>query len=245
MSTVKRIFPLPLNADQKSRRSKTRRRRLKATALAIGLATAWGGEANADVIVHLEVTPTRTLRDAYVYYTNNQSSANYFSLGALPENQTSSFNHLLDGEFENEPEKLLPTFNNPNVGYWVIGVFDKEDTPGVSVSFREATVVPTGTPWEDIFTVDEQHVANLFSLPFDDQFGVFIYRYGDPLYNPDAILPTHYGAYSTLVNFSDAEYGGTAIATIVPEPSSIILVGAAGVILLGGAYRRRVNCPCN
>jgi hypothetical protein len=224
------------------------RQRLKAAALAIGLATAWGGEANAEVLLQLDISPTRTLRDAYVYYANNISSARFISLGTLPENETSTFYHLLDGQFDDAPQKLLPTSDRPNVGYWVIGVYDEENASGIGVSFRNETVVSEGTPWSSVFFgPNEQTIAGALTTSsfLDFTFRSFIDMYGNPSYTPSAKLPTHYGEYSTLVNFSDATYGGTAIARIVPEPSSIILVGAAGVFLVGGVLRRRVSEPCN
>lgn len=233
------------NSVDRKRPRKRIRQRLKAAALAIGLATAWGGEACAETMVQLEVTPTRTLRDAWVYYANNQSSARFVSLGTLPENTTTTFLHVLNGEFEDRPSKLLPTLSNPNVGYWVIGVYDDGDASGIGVSFREETVVAPGTSWDDVFIYDEADIVDSLTTEFTRTFGDFVDNYGNPLYRAEAILPTHYGTHSTLVNFSDAEFGGTALATIVPEPSSIILVGTAGVFLVGSAFRRRVNQPCN
>lgn len=244
-----RWFPRRFEWASKPRKTKLMRRRAKAAALAVGLATAWGGEASADVIMRLDVTPTRTLSNTYVYYANNISTASIRSLGVLPANQTTTFTHILNEQYDKKPEYLVPTPSYPRVGYWVIGVFEEGDTPSISVSFPSDSPITSGAQWSDIFgQQDELQLANFLMWSFDSESFLnsnFVAGYGNPGYKPNAILPTHYGEYGTLVNFSTAAFGGTVLATIVPEPTSIVLASAAGVFLMGVCLKRGSKQSCD
>jgi hypothetical protein len=226
--------------------SKTRRRKLRTAGLVLGLATAWGGEAQADVTLRLELTPEQTLTNAYVLYNNNVSTGLFRFLGTVPGGQTTVFHHpLLDGEvlsdWQSQPESYV-SFPGNGAAYSIIAVYGA--ATGVTVSFPNDDVVTQGKTWDELFNPTPPFEYAEADIITDFQTNAPAYEalslLGDHTRCPpySTLLNTAYGSHATLVNFSDATFGGTAFARVVPEPASwILVVSAAGATF--GACRRR------
>jgi hypothetical protein len=214
------------------------RRGLKTGCLAIGMATAWGGEARSEVIFEISVRPTVALTDAWVFYNVNCTSGEMESLGALPANETTVRTQSLTWYTPDnlwQDGRLLP--------YMLVGLYDDGGTPGVVVSFPSGSTMPGS--WTQVFdssphsyynyTEDEvvQGVHTASTDPYGTLFW-FMCDYGGRYPDPCA---TEYNQTSTLVGFSNPFDAGTATVRVVPEPSTyVLLLGAAGIFLL---QRRR------
>jgi hypothetical protein len=209
-------------------------RGLKTGCLALGMATAWGGEARSDVICEVSVRPTVALTDAWVFYGVNCTSGAMESLGALPANQTTVRTQSLTGYTPDnvwQDGRLLP--------YMLVGLYDDGGTPGVVVSFASGSAMPDS--WTQVFgssphsyyNYTEEEVIQGVHAASTDPYGTlfwFMCDYGSGYSKPCA---TEYNQPSMLVGFSDPFDAGTATVRVVPEPSTFVLVlGAAGVFLL-------------
>lgn len=213
----------------KSRRFGRSKKRLdfKAACLSIGLATAWAAPAQA-ATVHLEVTPESTITEAYVgYYHLNNSSVNVLFLGTLQGGQTSHFDH----DFPGVPTSAFEGFDD---AYLVMGLYDEGGSQGVAFSFFDDSPITTDETWDSSVKGrtghTEQNVVDglLGTRPFS--VSGFFNAHRSSRASP-------YGSEATMIFYSAATFGGTAIATIVPEPTtSVILVSAFGIVSL---VRRR------
>jgi len=221
----------------------SRRPQKLARCLTVALATAWGGAActgaAAAATVHLEVTPTQTLTTAYaVYYNKNSSGVFSFPLGTLPAGQTTSFDH--DFPFVDpsafDPSPPFTQYWEP-VGYGIVGLFGEGDATGATFSFQNSDAIDSGATFESLFTAQNGFTEASFISTLNS-FPTFA---GSWVNTFDHLLKVPYGSQATLVNFSTAAFGGTAIAT-VPEPAGWVLL-----VLGGGAFfwlpRRRASCP--
>lgn len=232
------------------RRRSNRLRKLRAACLSLGLATAWGGSASADVTVLLTVTPSVTLTDAVVVFGNNVSTESYFPIGDLPAGQTTTLRHTLTGEFEDAPEKLAVDVDAPFTGYYLAAGYERDDAQGVVLAFRDDAVVTAGHEWADLFLVQDSYssyhnviesemLAALANGQVLDNLSSYA-RSGDgPSWNTNAnLLNTPYGETSVLVGFSTATALGSMTVSIVPEPAAFAIVACAlGVWSVGGLRR--------
>lgn len=238
-------------ADAQSDVCRGRRRfgKLKSACLAAGLSAAWAGNAEG-AMFRVSVTPNQTISNARIYYHNGVTTSNFIHLGLLPANVTSVFEHTVTiGGFD-DSYWFDTSFRNP--GYVIIGLNDDEGH-GVTVSFPNDDVVVNSLTWEETFDTpdpfdpdarvytEEEVIATLEN---DLNPTGFVDSYED-FYAPEAgrrlpYLVTYFGEESTLVSFSTAGFGGTAIVEEVPEPSTFVLVvTSAGVLAL--ACRRQAR----
>jgi len=217
--------------------------KFKAACLAVGLSTAWAGDAGAGLIEFRgSFTPTRTIQDAVIYYFNGVTSAHFFKLGMLPANQTTTIEHSIFLSFDNGVV-LDTSFRSP--GYVIAGWYEDDAGPGVTVSFPNNSPIDGSQTWDDVFSTNvpfaPSHVYTeaevLEILQAGEIPSGFLSTYEDYF---DATIPkrlpyliTHFNQEATLINFSVADFGGTAIVEVVPEPSTLILlVCAAGVLFV-------------
>ncbi len=222
---------ITLNSWKQRLMFSARRRRLakRATAcLAVSLATAWAAPSQATTI-RLEVSPAQDITNAWVgYLFKNTSSADWFRLGTLPGGQVSEF----ETEFPGVPESAF--VNGPpgdpftSAGYYLVGVYNEGATNGITASSQDDSPIVNGATWDSTFgqrfgSNDEQEVADRLA------FWVINFQM--------SATKVLYGTEAVLVNYSTAAFGGTAIATIVPEPATwTLLVMGAGFCLI---YARR------
>jgi len=206
------------------------KRSIKAGCLALGMATAWGGEAKADLFLQVSAHPTRTLTNAFVYYTGNNSIAGLESLGTLPADETTVLYRPIQGEENNYP-----------FGHCVVvGLYYDGANPGVSVSFADDSVLTSHAQWADIFECapvshynhsESEYIDALNQAAGGDLTPLWncLYYRGSSPYPVGALFSNE----GTLVNFSDPAFGGvvTAQLTTVPEPATwVLLIGVAGTL---------------
>ena len=239
---MKKIFSRSLFGRRCPSRSWKKRsgKKLKAACLAIGLASAWGGEAEAaDLTLRLEVEPVVTLTDAVVFYFNGVTSGDWRFLGTLPEGVTSTFTHTLVPKGPFQPQDFLDTESSLKPGYIVTGLYDDGGQPGVSVSFPDTGPIVAMQTWDEAFApidpfdglFSEADIVSILSVggvpndflndfarTFDASQGQW-FRY----------LSAPVNTQATLVQFSDATFGGTTTLTAVPEPSSFVLICLASL----------------
>jgi hypothetical protein len=240
---MKRTNAKPVGGTKKKRISK-----FKAACLAAGLSTAWAAEADADQLFRASITPTESLRNAVIYYFNGVTSPHFFKLGLLPANETTVAYHNIHLPF---PDTVWfdTSFRAP--GYAIAGWYEGEDGPGVSISFSNNSPILGNNTWDEVFDTllpfDPPQVYSeadvLAVLQNDGIPSGFFDAYNDyfvasiPKRLP--YLVTYINHESNLINFSNADYGGTAIVEAVPEPSTLVLmVTAAGVLMV--VARKRV-----
>jgi hypothetical protein len=210
--------------------------KIKAGCLALGMATAWGGEARGDIVSIGSVNPTIQLHNAFLYYGNNISTADMMSLGTLPVGET-NFSHT-DFYWEDLPD-AYSQIDGHRPGYVLIGLYG-ETQPGVAISF------PNGTSqsWSQIFESSsayawqrypESTVAGYLQNALtseDDYYQLlsFLRYYGDFKYKINGCpCATEYGHTGTIVCFSDPLPAGEIDVDIVPEPATwVFLIGLAG-----------------
>ena len=203
--------------------------RLKKACLAAGLATAWGGEAHADLTFEASITPTQTITNAWMFYHQNVTSPLWgLSLGTLPANQTSQFLH--PNQLTNFPDSIW-TSPTATTGYIIIGLYNEGGAPGVVVSMPNGNAISLAQTWEQYFArpssdyrTEAQIVADLQqgNVPTD-----FLAAYGDYFDassgNRLRELSTQLGKGATLVGFSTATFLGTAHVAL-PEPATLTLI---------------------
>jgi hypothetical protein len=217
-------------ARTKHRRWSRKRKKLaklKQACLAVGLATAWSGEANAELTFTPSITPTQTISNAWIYYHQNATSPlNGISLGILPANQTTTFEH--PNPLSNFPDNV---WFSGRSGYVVIGLYDNAGEPSVAVSMPDASAILASQTWEQLFTRPEPFYYSEAEVVAELQQGNFpsSFMEGNADYFDDASgqwvqkLVTPIGDPATLVGFSTATFLGAAHVP-VPEPSSLVLV---------------------
>jgi hypothetical protein len=205
---------LPRKSRQRHRLPKKK----AAAVLSLGLATAWGADAVA-TDVHLHVRPTETIYEPYaLYYNLNGSYTALFDLGSsIPGDQTTSFQHS------------LPWASSEFRGYSVIGLHGPVDGRGLTLSFPDNSRISNGGTWESFIT-EVYGAPNLFyPTPW------IIAQWGNNYASTfqlsfPSFIETDFGSRATITNYSVAEYGGWALAT-VPEPATcVLLVTLTGVL---------------
>jgi hypothetical protein len=241
---------------------KKRRRKLRTAGLALGLVTAWGSESLADARLKLELTPEQTLTNALVMYGNNVSTAFSVLLGTVPGGVTTTYFHdMRDSEIVGcdwvcDPESYLPGGNKASF-YAVIGLYEGAEGTGVTVSFPNDDSIVNMETWESTFQHPSAPSFYRFEKPtiisdllaaaphpmfpkhvITEHVEEMLEAYGEPDAYLGGPIATDYGTNAVLVNFSEAAFGGTAFAELVPEPASwMLLVSAAGMAI--GIGRRR------
>lgn len=244
-----------------------KRPRTLATAgcVALGLATAWGGEAEADITFKVEVTPAHDLLDAFVYFGNNATAPTLRSLGPLEGGKPHESTHTLTpAELEHSPARFETLFSDGGklpLGFAVAGLYQRDEDFGITVSMPDRLLLDEGGSWEDFasappllgFDDSEEQVADQYlgvSMEQPDYWSMvipYIYHGYTESYNNSRSVPeeyrderylTLYGKEATLISFRDTRFAGTAIVTIVPEPQSVFYVVAFACMALATGGNR-------
>ncbi|MBN2023600.1 MAG: hypothetical protein JW809_12515 [Pirellulales bacterium] len=229
---------------KKSRKRRSWRSGLKAGCVALGMATAWGGQADAGVMSLVSITPEVDLTHAFVYYGNNVTSGMIKSLGDLPGGQTTTVSQT--GFIVDFPQHYDET-NGHRPTYAVIALYDEGGSPGVAISFPNDDPIAMNRSWDDIFRYsyypgagyDEEEVVNsLLQSENEDPSGgpldwFLCFAMSDSTATGDHCA-TEYGQQATLICFSNATFGGTVTVDVVPipEPAAwVLVIGMAGALL--------------
>jgi hypothetical protein len=226
--------------SQKKNKSKNKNRKwksgLKAGCLALGLATAWGGEAKAETLFEVSITPSTTLNNAYLYYGSNTSGNLMTSLGTLLAGETKT---IIQTHWAN-PEDFVSPEGYSQPAYALIGLYGDTSNPGIAISFPNDDLIQQHKTWADVFETtgvpawDDSKEEVLYDFEraiggFDGYLSTFISYKGG---RDSTLCGTDYGQTGTIVCFSEATYGGTITVNMVPEPASwVLLIGAAGSLL--------------
>ncbi len=198
-----------------------------ATCASLGLATAWAAPAAATT-VRLEVTPTLSLREAWVgYYHLNDSSVNQRFLGDVPAGQTSVYLH----DFPQVPPEAFSSSR----GYLLVGLYGEPGSESVMLSYINDSPITNGETWDSfILPISDDEKQKVI----DGLSGTWPFSVGAFFNGVSGELGQDFGNQVTLVHYSLAGFGGTAIAT-VPEPATwVLVVGAAGILPLVRRNRR-------
>ncbi len=185
------------------------------------------------------VNPSSALSNAYLYIQYDDSSNTHwgvpFALGDLPSGESSfSFTIELPADIQNID------------WYSVFGIYD-ESNDGVSVSMFGTTadcIVSNAISFSDVFkdsnyAYSESDVAEYLRANNEaDISGFGLYFAGYAFFYNGSDIGWYFssmGDSSTLVNFSDPTYNGTAnfTASQVPIPTSALLFGTALAALVG------------
>jgi hypothetical protein len=220
--------------NKKNRPSKWKSR-LKAGCLALGMATAWGGEARSEVFLQVTANPTQTLTNAFVFYTGNNSINELASLGTITGGKETVLFCPIDRDM-----------TDVEFGSCVlVGLYNDGTDLGVSISFPDDSVLHAQALWPQVFECAPVSHYRHTEQEYIDALNQATGGNLDPLYNclyyrGSSPYPsfTRNGNEATLANFSDPATaptnGGsvTMVMTTVPEPSSmVLLIGAAGALL--------------
>jgi hypothetical protein len=214
-------------------------RGLKAACLAVGLVTAWGGQANAGPSqstnqIQLTITPSNNLTHVFFIYGGNGTTLQVLSVTPLPD--------LVGGTSTTDTISVGTVPFRP-AGYTIIGLYDETNKLlSIGMSPTEANRIAGTTSFSNEFMVfgtsppvlySESDIASL--LLSNDTAGLtsFIGR----AFNGFMEIPV--GGSGELVNFSNAANGGSMTADfVVPEPSPFFLASIGALALLT-AHRRR------
>lgn len=215
---------------------------LKAACLAATLMGVWG-EAEAQNTV--SVVNERDLSYATGLYQYNASGGG----GAvLTTPNTYGTLTATTGDSPHQFDVADQTFANPlntSVPYTFAGVYNVEDGL-VAIALNEAAAMHALDPNNDGFTDDALDWDEVFQPSADgylseSDFAKELERYHTEFvpYAPTARFLAAYSTLlprwnepSTLVNFSQATYGGSVTAQAVPEPASVAALGLGAVALL-------------
>jgi len=221
-----------------------------------------------EVPVDITISPTVALSDAYLVVGHmpvigNQTGPEVISLGNLAATPTVISTTLaLFNLAPTDYFTILGVYDVPNGGVSVgfrnpVGVFDILNSVPYSLAVPPGSVPgDTGGYWTgtesdlatDLETLAADTTLNTDFQPEASQLDSLIVDLisfpsvvGGTLAAPITFGPNGVGGSLTLVNFSDASYGGSvtlspAVATPTPEPGSVPLLGAGVLWLL---YRRR------
>jgi len=122
---------------------------------------------------------------------------------------------------------------NYSTGFAIVGAYQKGDVNGMTVSSPDDSPIVNGATWGSAlgpyYGSSEQAVAD--SLASGSNLWVF------NSFNASTQVP--FNTQVVLINYSDAAYGGTAIATVVPEPTTWMLLVTGAGLWLGCARLRR------
>jgi hypothetical protein len=168
------------------------------------------------------------------YLNKNSSAARWLSLGTLQGGQTSEFYTDFPGVPESAFVDGPPGVPFISAGYFLVGVYNDGGMNGITASSKDDSPIVNGATWDTTIGGryfrfnDEQNVAN--TLASGSSFWVVNFQL------PETMVL--FGETAVLINYSTAAFGGTAIATVVPEPATwTLFVLGAGISLI--AARRR------
>lgn len=224
----------------KSRRL-SRLRKLKTAALSVGLATAWGGVADAGTLFSATATATITLAASRSVGSTSTATVT-ITVEGLDQSAgggSSSSSALIDQTLQ----------INGDSGYYYVGVSGDD----LVLSFPNGGAGVIGEFWGSLFLRNGQGVTEgqildqLANTPL--QNGALLDP-SSPLGQLDkeygGLLRTPFGEESTLVafRFLDAQNpnngvdGGRYSLSVVPEPASLAMLAAATGVSFLGARRR-------
>ena len=146
---------------------------------------------------------------------------------------TSEFNTDYPGFTESDFIDGPPGNPFPNTGYAIIGVYQNGDVNGMTASSPDDSQIVNGETWESTLGHNygqhsEQSIADTFAS------GSTFWVYNS--YNFYTKVP--FNTQAVLINYSEAAFAGTALATVVPEPASWMLLLTGAGVAFSGARRR-------
>ena len=220
---------------KKSKNGRKWRRGVQAGCLALGMATAWGGEARGSMYLNIAADATQTIDNVYVLYGIGYSGQGLQSLGTLPIGHSTFALEVPDGSYRPY--------------YTMIGLLPEGASTGVAVSFPNPVTMPAS--WADVFESgpisyynrSEAEVVGYVENASNNPYPLlgFLSHYGDPTFGLDnPPLATELGQTATLVGFSapsavgsvTVDIGSQPLQASVPEPATwILFVGMAGSVL--------------
>ena len=224
---------------------------LKSTCAAAAVATCWGvgqqaeaGISIADIIEDnflLEVSSSTNITDLVLIYGNAASgsiSTNDLFFESLPDITTGSLSEtvflngsfFIDGLFQASPDELVYTIignysdpTNPDI--------DEQSGVGIGIGSFEGII---GDEFSDVFpTFAETDIIDALATDNFETLGDFFVEAHDNnlvIFNDDQDS-------GALINFSQANNVGTVSLSPVPEPGSVALLIAGG--LLTASRRKR------
>lgn len=210
-------------SEKSKRRLKRAKKRLLGACLSASLASAWGGSADAATI-HLSVSPTEAISSAgaaYFFKVGVSAFSVQFPLGTLAAGQTSVFDH----------EVLDDVVGPASLGYAIVGLHGTAPNRGLSVSFVDDSPIQNHESFATVFPgYNEQNLIEFFPLVALTFIGAT-----DNLYR--VALP--YESQATIVNFTDATFGGVAFATLMPAKHPF----APGLAIAAGHANDHAHLP--
>jgi hypothetical protein len=211
---------------------------LKTACLAVGLATAWGGQANAGPSqsadqIQLTIDPNQNLSHVYFLYATNATGepVKVLSLPDLIAGVSTTETVVIQNGFSQGP------FNQ--IVYSVIGLYD-ETNQLVTIGFNSpAAASVIGTNFNTEFpSFTESGIAT--ALLNNDVTTISNFLFRTVIFGPEFEIPV--GTSGELVNFSGGTVGGSLSATFVPEPSPALLASFGALTLLI-FHRKRERLP--
>ena len=232
---------------------------ISATCVAAGLVSTWDMNADAQVSFSGQITPTHDLSDVYFMFAVGTCGSVIYTKKIsdfLPANTTTAFNFTMNSLPAGSPVAFEQ--------YSILSLYDVANG-NVSLSYNpyvgnnllalgtaptwDTTMLPSyieyygGLLYINVGVTEADLAADLSSgtyngINMDDALagGPFFPGYGSSLFSNDATAPSNFD----LINFSGASDGGSGfIVEVVPEPSTLALLGAGTALLAGGWLRRR------
>ena len=219
----------------------TRLRKLKVAAMSLGLATAWGGAADAGTLFAATATATITLSDSRSVGStlNGTVTIHVEGLDQSSGGGSASASAFIDQTLQITGES----------GYYYVGVSGDD----LVLSFPNGGAGVVGEFWGALFlrngqgVTEAQILAQLGATPLENgalldptsPLGLLDKEYG-------SLLRTPFGEESTLVafRFLDAQSpnngvdGGRYSLSVVPEPTAVAMMAVATGVSILGARRR-------
>lgn len=228
------------------RRRRRRLKKLKQAALTVGLATAWGATAEATSFT-VAATATLTLSESAFVLEARGSDTIVTSTITAPGLDDSTFDMRISLSTGLEADNALALFGGGS-GYYYIGVSGDD----LVLSFPNGGDGVIGEFWGSLFLrngqgiTEDQILDQLRNTPLEDgsdldpdsPLGILNRDYGE-------LLRTPFGSEAELVAFTENAAGsnngisgGQVTLSVVPEPTTLLIVYAAGGMTWLGSRRR-------